>query len=194
MGNRGRKASEEGNVLRRYADRYGVCLKTARAHRERNEGTWREFVKGEVVEVASAPGASIVARLEKVQNDAWRHYQSLVAQYDRAVANQSGPDTLGKFERAVSSAQERYEAAAVAVERARTSAGMLIPYEKVKALASALEPLGELYDSLKDLVGGRMKNPEAEAVFYKAWEASADEWDELVNELNEKIAAVLPCF
>lgn len=193
MGIRGRKESVDGAVLKRYAERCGVCLKTARAHRERNDGAWREFIKGEHV-VEAKPVIGVVERLKKVQADAWRQYLSLVAQYDRAVENKCGPDTLGKYERAVRSAQDRYEAASAAVERARTAAGMLVPYEKVKALSAAVEPLGELYDSLKDIVGGRIKDPAAEAVFYKAWEASADEWDELVEKLNAKIAEVLPCF
>lgn len=135
-----------------------------------------------------------VARLEKVQADAWRQYLQLVAQYDRAVDTHSGPDTLGKYERAVKSAQERYEAASVAVSRAQTEAGMLIPYERVQAFLVALEPLGELYDSLKDLIGARMKNADAEAIFYRAFEETADEWDALIGELNGKIKEVLPCF
>ena len=195
MGNRGRKATEDGALLKRYAGRYGVCLKTARAHRERNEGAWRSFVQSEAVApVVDAPSATGVARLEKVQADAWRQYLSLVAQYDRAVDNKCGPDTLGKYERAVRSAQDRYEAAIVAVERARETAGMLVPYETVKAFAQAIEPLGEFYDSLKDIIAGRMKDPVAEDIFYKAWDASAAEWDELVEKLNKKIASVLPCF
>ena len=190
MGKRGRPESEESAVLKRYAARMGVCLKTARAHREQGVDSWQQFTTG----AGCDGGADALTRLETAQQDAWRQYELLVAQYDRAVANKCGPDTLGKFERAVRSALDRYEAATVAVNRQRTENGRLIPYESVQAFLQALEPLGELYDSLKDLVGSKIKDPHAEALFYSAFEASADEWDAAVESLNHEIRKVLPCF
>ena len=188
MGKRGRPESEDGAALKRYAARMGVCLKTARAHREQGVASWQQFATG------AGGGVGALSRLETAQEDAWRQYELLVAQYDRAVANKCGPDTLGKFERATRSALDRYEAATVAVNRQRTEEGRLIPYESVQGFLQALEPLGELYDSLKDLVGSKIKDPAAEAAFYQAFEASADEWDAAVDTLNHKIRAVLPCF
>lgn len=190
MGKRGRPESEESAVLKKYAARMGVCLKTARAHREQGLASWQEFVSG----AGRRDRGDALARLEIVQSDAWRQYELLIEQYDRAVANKCGPDTLGKYERAVRSAQDRYEAATVAVNRQRTESGRLIPYESVQGFLQALEPLGELYDSLKDLVGSKIKDPHAESLFYRAFEASADEWDAAVDSLSKKIQEVLPCF
>lgn len=190
MGKRGRPESEESAVLKKYAARMGVCLKTARAHREQGHASWLQYTSG----AGKKAAGDALARLEVVQDDAWRQYELLVAQYDRAVASKCGPDTLGKYERAVRSAQDRYEAATVAVNRQRMEDGRLIPYESVQAFLQALEPLGELYDSLKDLVGSKIKDPHAESLFYSAFEASADEWDAAVERLNCKIKEVLPCF
>ncbi len=191
----GRKVTAEGEQLARYAAQHGCTLKTARAHRAAGAESWQAFL------LQTPPGAGAVRhepdtvrKLAEVQADAWRHYTALVLQYDKAVAQHCGADTLGKFERAVASAQERHAAACRALNTARAEAGLLVPMERVEQFVSFLEPLGELWDSLRDLVGARIREPEAEKAFYTAFESVADEWDAQVRALGEKMQTVLPCF
>lgn len=184
MGKRGKKVSPEGAKIARYCAAFGVSEKTARTHRAKCVQQWEDFER-EPVTVREAQGLS---------DDALRHYQALVVEYDKALGHHSGPETLGKYERALSSAQERYKAALLADNEAKVRAGLLLPYEDVIKLKDFIIPLVELFRGLRDGIGGRIKEESARQQFFEAYEPAMDAWNDEIDRLNRKIAEALPCF
>lgn len=184
MGKRGKKVSPEGAKLARYCATYGVSEKTARTHRARAVQQWEDFER-EPASVNETSGLSA---------DALRHYQALVVEYDKALGHHCGPETLGKYERALSSAQERYKAALLADNEAKVRAGLLLPYEEVVKLKEFVQPLVELFRGLRDSIGGRIKEEGARQQFFEAYEPSMEAWNAEITRMNEKITETLPCF
>lgn len=205
----GRPQSEGGARLARYAARYGCSIKTARAHREGLHTRWVEFVATDGGEPSVEPesgagcgagGSGATGTLAELQHRqemtqaALRQWRENARGYDEAQRQRCGADTLRKWEGAVSRSQTRYEASLAAEQKLRVQMGMLIPYEKVKELQRELGPLALLVRGMKDLVARGISEPAARAQFFAAFRAAENAWDSEVEQLNEKIQRVLPCF
>lgn len=179
----------------------GLTVRSARLHRARGVESWQKFVTdaGVAPVAAAAPLATPaagddMARAATMKTAAWRHWRALEAAYDKALGHGAGADTLGKYERAVAAAQERYTAAQKAEDDLRARRGLLVPYESVLALQGALEPLGVLFLGLKDRIGAGMAEDAARGAFFAAFEAAMPEWNAGIDHLNESINRLLPCF
>lgn len=199
MGRIGRPVSPEGARLARYCARYGCSIKTARAHRASTHEQWVDFLATDGSEEAAleSQGAGAGDELRHRQEmtaAALRQWRENARGYDDAQRQRCGADTLRKWEGAVSRAQHRYEASLAAEQKMKVQLGMLIPYEKVQELKRELGPLALLVRGLKDLVARGIKEPEARAQFFEAFRAAESAWDSEVEQLNEKIQRVLPCF
>ena len=199
MGKAGRPVSEEGAKLARYCARWGCSVKTARAHRAGLHPQWVEFMatdgSEEAVQETQGAGASEELRhRQEMTRAALRQWRENARGYDEAQRQKCGADTLRKWEGAVSRAQSRYEASLAAEQKIKVQMGMLIPYEKVQDLKRELGPLALLVRGLKDLVARGIREPDARAQFFEAFRAAESAWDSEVDQLNEKIQRVLPCF
>ena len=199
MGNR---KTEKGALLDKYAALMGITVRSARMHRDKGVESWQKFVAKQPVVVAVAPPKEVAApapgddmeRAAVMKASAWRQWQALTAAYDKATGHGAGADTLGKYERATSAAMERYVTAQKAEDDLRARRGLLVPYETVLSLQTALEPLGVLFVGLKDKIAAAMEGEEARQSFFAAFEAVMPEWNAGIEHLNESIDRVLPCF
>lgn len=185
----GNKETEEGAKLRRYCAKYGVTERTGRTHRAKNVEAWARFEAEAPAEVKSED----LLRAGAMKAAAWRHYEGLVAQYDRAVKQGSGADTLGKLERACRFAQGRYHEAQREEESLRQRLSLLVPYESVMGLERAIAPLGLLFKGLKDKIGAGIADHEARLAFYRAFDGAVPEWNDAVSRINNQMRALLPC-
>ncbi|MBR2126944.1 MAG: hypothetical protein IJ943_09455 [Akkermansia sp.] len=195
-----RPKTEKGDLLERYAAHMGLTVRSARLHRAKGVESWQTFMAAACPALAAAPSGETsasgddLARAATMKAAAWRHWRALEAAYDKALGHGAGADTLGKYERAVAAAQERYTAAQKAEDDLRARRGLLVPYESVLALQGALEPLGVLFLGLKDRIGAGMADDTARGAFFAAFESAMPEWNSGINHLNESINRLLPCF
>lgn len=192
----GNKKTEAGALLEKYATMMGITVRSARTHREKRVESWVKFAASAEATAmpAHADAANDMDRAALMKVAAWRQWQALVAAYDKASGHGAGADTLGKFERATAAAQDRYTAAQKAEDDLRARRGLLVPYETVLSLQSALEPLGVLFVGLKDKIAAAMDSDAARQDFYEAFEGVMPEWNDGIEHLNQSIARVLPCF
>ena len=185
----GNKETEEGAKLRRYCAKYGVTERTGRTHRAKNVESWARF---EVDVPVDAKNEDLM-RAGAMKAAAWRHYEGLVAQYDRAVKQGSGADTLGKLERACRFAQARYHEAQKEEESLRQRLSLLVPYESVMGLERAIAPLGLLFKGLKDKIGAGIADADSRLAFYRAFDGAVPEWNDAVSRITHQMRALLPC-
>ena len=199
MGNR---KTEIGVLLDKYAAMMGITVRSARMHRDKGVESWQKFVAKQPVVLAASGGKAAsgaapgddMERAAVMKASAWRQWQALTAAYDKATGHGAGADTLGKYERATSAAMERYVTAQKAEDDLRARRGLLVPYETVLSLQTALEPLGVLFIGLKDKIAAGMESEDARQSFFAAFEAVMPEWNAGIEHLNESINRVLPCF
>ncbi len=183
----------------------GLTVRSARSHRAKGVESWQKFIATAPASVCvlASPSVAVPAptadvddqvRASAMKDAAWQHWRALESAYNKALGHGAGADTLGKYERAIAAAQERYTAAQKAEEDLRARRGLLVPYESVLALQGALEPLGVLFLGLKDRIGAGLADDEARGAFFSAFEAAMPDWNAGIEHLNESITRLLPCF
>lgn len=207
MRKRGRKETDEGARLQRYAARVGCTIRSARTHRANNDPRWLEFLAEDCGAVAgnagnvpemTVPGAGLVSAelrdRQEMTAAALRQWRENARGYDAAQRQRCGADSLRRWESTVSRSQARYEASLAAETKLKMQMGLLIPFERVKDLQRELTPLALLIRGLKDRVARGILEPGARQQFFEAFSAAEGAWNDEVEALNRKIERVLPCF
>lgn len=204
-GNMGRRGTEEGALMRRFAERMGCSVQWARALRRRDAQAWRDFVAGSPSSAPSsapeppapsaaastAPPSSALSRAAAAVDAQWAAYERARRLADAAAATPEAPALLPGLNRSITETLRAYERASAHLFTLQQQAREYVPISSVRAMKSALSLLEDVAANHRQRIAARLPDASRPA-FFEAFDAVFADWNTGIEKADAYVNSLMP--